>query len=149
MAKRYNARAVKKHHSYTIEEAAEALGAHPQTVRAWTKRGLITLSEKRPTLILGAHLQTFLTESLTVKKRPLLPNELFCLPCGTGVIPDANLADFVEWGRGNGRLTGICPTCEALCHRFANAERLGEVAPDLDIDFRGCEPSLKEHDKAA
>ena len=35
MAWRFNFRRVKIHHSYTVSELAELLGAHRQTVRRW------------------------------------------------------------------------------------------------------------------
>lgn len=149
MAKRYNARAIRKHHSYTVEEAAEALGAHPQTVRAWISMGLPVLASSRPHLILGAHLREFLDKRQTARRRPLGPDELYCLRCRAAKSPAGGMADFVADGAGPGRLTGICPDCDRICHRFAHAERLAVIAPNLAIMRRAGAPDLNEPDKAA
>ena len=51
--KRVNARRVKIHRSYAVDEAARLLGVHKNTVRSWIKRGLPTVDNRRPILILG------------------------------------------------------------------------------------------------
>ena len=149
MAKRYNARALKKHHNYTIEEAAEALGAHPQTVRAWFAKGLPCLNGKSPHLVLGDHLQAFLSANATARKQPLGPDQLYCLRCKAAKIPAGEMADFIadRWGRGT--LTGICPDCEGLCNRFAREDQLPVVAPNLAIIRPAGKASLEEPDEAA
>ena len=38
--RRPNWRRIKLHRNYTVEEAADALGKHPHTVRGWLKEGL-------------------------------------------------------------------------------------------------------------
>ena len=149
MAKRYNARAIKKHHCYTVEEGAEVIGAHPKTIRAWIRSGLPTLSSKKPMLILGAHLQDYLAGCSASKKQPLSPNEFYCLRCKAAKVPDGGLADYVQFKGSGGRLTGICPSCANFFHRFVSIARIGEVAPDLDVAFPAGQPSLKERDNAA
>ncbi len=149
MAKRFNARALKKHHSYTIAEAAEQLGAHPQTVRAWIRNGLPVLAEKTPHLILGDHIQTFLKGDATRRRRPLGPDELYCLTCKGAKTPAGKMADFIEMAPARGRLTGICPDCEGMCNRFAVKSQLPAIAPNLIVDLRSAELSLKEPEKAA
>ncbi|MDQ3246746.1 MAG: helix-turn-helix domain-containing protein, partial [Pseudomonadota bacterium] len=54
---------VKVNRSYTVEEAAEAVGATPQTVRIWIKSGLLALEGQRPVLILGWALKDFLARA--------------------------------------------------------------------------------------
>lgn len=148
MAKRFNARGLKKHHSYTIAEAAEALGAHPQTVRAWIRNGLPVLADKTPHLILGDHIQTYLRGDATRRRTPLGPDELYCLSCRSAKIPAGMMADFVEMALGQGRLAGICPDCEGMCNRFALKSRLSEIAPGLAVEFRSAESSLREPEEA-
>ena len=149
MAKRFNARALKKHHSYTIAEAAELLGAHPQTVRAWIRNGLPVLADKTPHLILGDHIQVFLRSDAERRRAPLRPDELYCLSCRSAKTPAGMMADFVEMAPGQGRLTGICPDCEGMCNRFVSSARLPEIAPNLAVEFRSAEASLEEPEEAA
>jgi hypothetical protein len=44
----------------TVEEVASLSGTHKNTVREWVKAGLPTCDDKRPMLILGHDLATFL-----------------------------------------------------------------------------------------
>ena len=148
MAKRYNTHAVKKHQIYTIEEAAEVVGAHVQTVRSWIKAGLCALSDKKPALIIGDHLQEFLSKKKE-GARSLAPNEFYCTRCQEPKTPAGNMADYMATNGITGRLAGICPTCESICNRFVNRQRLGDVAPDLEINFKEGAPSLEEPEKAA
>jgi hypothetical protein len=40
-------RRIKIHYSYTVKDAADALGTHKNTVRLWTKQGLPITDEQR------------------------------------------------------------------------------------------------------
>ena len=53
VAKRPNPRSIKAARTYTITEAAEALGMSFGTVRGWVKQGLPAMTAQRPFLILG------------------------------------------------------------------------------------------------
>jgi transposase len=52
--RRIDPRRIKTHFPYTIEEAADALGAHKNTVRTWIKGGLAVADNRRPTVMSGA-----------------------------------------------------------------------------------------------
>ena len=149
MAKRYNVRALKMHHNYTVEQLAEILGAHPQTIRAWAYKGLPCLKSKTPHLFVGAHVQAFLAAQSDRKKNPLAPDQLFCLSCKAGKTPDGLIADFVPDGAGRGRLVGLCPDCGSLCNRFVSEVPLRAVAPNLAVAHQRPEPSLEEPEEAA
>ena len=55
-----NPRLVKIHRNYTVEDVANLLGVHKNTVREWIKQGLPKIDDKRPMLILGCDLFAFL-----------------------------------------------------------------------------------------
>jgi transposase-like protein len=55
-----NYRRVKIHRSHTVEEIARSLGVHKNTVRVWVKAGLPTSNKRRPLLVLGEDLVSFL-----------------------------------------------------------------------------------------
>lgn len=149
MAKRYNARSLKTHHNYTVEQVSEILGAHPQTIRSWSNKGLPCLRAKIPHLFIGAHVQTFLAAQSASKKQPLAPDHLYCLSCRAGKIPHESEADFIPDGGGRGRLIGLCPDCENLCNRFVSKAQIRIVAPSLTVTHQPRGPSLKEPDEAA
>jgi hypothetical protein len=48
MARRFNIRRVKLHHSYTIAELSALIGAHKHTISRWIAAGLKTTDAKRP-----------------------------------------------------------------------------------------------------
>jgi predicted ArsR family transcriptional regulator len=47
--RRIDPRRIKTHFPYTVEEAADALGVHKNTVRMWIKAGLEVADDRRPT----------------------------------------------------------------------------------------------------
>ena len=75
-----NWRRIKTLRSYTIDEAAKALGVHRNTIRHWIKKsGLRAFTDQRPHLIQGgdlvACLQAFANERRqAVADRSLDPN---------------------------------------------------------------------------
>jgi hypothetical protein len=95
MRKRHsNHRRVKIHRSYTVEEVAQLFGAHKNTVRAWIKAGLPTCDRKRPTLILGRELASFLQARRVSKKQPCQPGELYCVRCRAPKFPAGDMAEY-------------------------------------------------------
>ena len=51
MDKRPSHRALRAARSYTLEEAAKALGVSQGTIRNWVKKGLPIMNDQRPYLI--------------------------------------------------------------------------------------------------
>ena len=136
MGKRYpNHRRVKIHRSYSVEEIARLLGAHKHTVRAWVKAGLPTCDNRRPTLICGPDLISFLQARLTKNKRPLKPGEIDCVRCRAPKVPWAEMADYQPVTEKLGNLTAICPDCDSIMNRRVSMAKLGQVRGKLDITF--------------
>jgi Helix-turn-helix domain len=52
--RRIDPRRIKTHFPYTVEEAADALGVHKNTVRMWIKGGLAVADNRRPTVMSGS-----------------------------------------------------------------------------------------------
>jgi hypothetical protein len=58
------------------------LGIHPQTVRAWVKKGLNMIDKgKAPTLIYGHDLIAYIKSQNSKGKRKTAFNEMFCVKC--------------------------------------------------------------------
>ncbi len=124
MAKRPNPRAIKAARTYTIEEAAIALGVSTGTVRAWVKSGLPLMRSQRPYLILGDALRTFLEGRAKSAKTPLRQDQLYCLSCKTGRAPMGLLVDCIPQTAKTARLTGLCEVCDGTCNRMISKAKI-------------------------
>ncbi len=131
--RRPNYRLVKIHRNYTVEEIARLFGTHKNTVRAWVKAGLPTCDSKRPVLILGGDLATYLKARRTANKRPCQPGEIYCVRCRAPKLPAGEMADYEPVTEKFGNLKGICPDCEGMIFRRASLAKLAQVRGKLDI----------------
>lgn len=136
MAKRVNGRKIKAVRTYTIEEAADALGVSVVTVRSWQTRGLQVIKDQRPYLIVGSVLKAFLQKQADARKMPLAIDQFYCAPCKRRDRPMGGMADYVAITPTKGCLVGLCPRCERQIQRFANVSNLHEFEAVLDIVSR-------------
>jgi hypothetical protein len=136
MTKRYpNHRLVKSHRSYTVEETADLLGKHKNTVREWIKAGLPTIDGKRPRLIQGRELIAFLQARRVRRKRPCGPGQLYCFRCRAPKLPAAEMVENRPLNGKIANLTAICPDCNCMMHRCVSLAKLGEFLGEMDITF--------------
>lgn len=141
MPKRVNPNLVKIHRSYAVDEAAWLLGVHKNTIRQWIKAGLPVCDDRRPTLILGRHLRSFLCDRRQSRKRRCRPDELFCLRCRAPRRPAGNMVDFMPESASSGRLIGMCPTCDSMMNRYASRAGLTRIRAIFDVSL----PTGEEH----
>ena len=128
-----NYRLAKIHRNYTVDEVAKLFGVHRNTVREWVRRGLPTNDDKRPMLILGRDLYTFLHERRLKSKQPCGPGQLYCVRCRVAQTPAENMAEYQPLGITFGNLVGICPCCESMMYRRVSLANLSEVGGTLDV----------------
>lgn len=136
-------RRVKRHRTYTVEDAAEVLGVHKHTIRNWLKtEGLHPIDDRRPLLIQGADLAEFLVERRRHARRKCGPSEFYCLPCRSPRTPAGNIAEYRPISGVLGNLRAICPVCEHFMHRNVNQVGLVELQRYLEIVFAQGERQL-------
>ncbi|MBI5716621.1 MAG: helix-turn-helix domain-containing protein [Burkholderiales bacterium] len=134
MRKRHpNHRLAKIHRNYTVDEVAGLFGIHKNTVREWVKRGLPTSDDRRPMLILGSELVTFLRAKREKNKRTCKPGEIYCVRCRAPKSPAGQMADYMPLTQTQGNLVGICPDCETMIFRRASLAKLALVRGKLDL----------------
>jgi len=133
--RRPNYRLVKIHRSYTVEEAACLFDVHKNTVREWTKAGLPVLDERRPMLILGQDLATFLQARRTKNKRACQPGEMYCVRCRAPKIPAGGMAACLPLNPSVGHLTAICPGCFCMMNQRISMAKLELLRTKLEITF--------------
>lgn len=142
--RRPNARLVKIHRSYTVEEAARLFGIHKNTVRAWVKGGLPVCDSKRPTLILGSELAAFLKGRREKNKRRCQPGEIYCVRCRAVKTPAGNMADYLPITATLGSLIGICPDCEGMIYRRASLAKLSQIQGKLTVTITKVQRRVSE-----
>jgi excisionase family DNA binding protein len=154
MARRFNWRLIKMHHSYTIEEAARTLGAHKNTVWSWVRgKQLSLVCDRRPYLIQGGALRDFLASEQAARKQRCGPGQIYCIGCRCCKNPAGAIADYRRLTDVTGNLRGLCPDCDRLIHRVVSLARIGAVRGELEITFpqglerirQGTSPSGKCH----
>lgn len=136
MAKRPTPRAVKAARTYTVEEAAIALGVSVGTIRAWVKSGLPLMKSQRPFLILGDALRSFLEDRAKAAKAPLQPDQLYCLSCKAGRKPMGLMVDCIPQTPKTARLLGLCEVCGGTCNRMISQTRIGHFSQIFEVAIK-------------
>lgn len=131
--KRVNARRVKIHRSYAVDEAARLLGVHKNTVRSWIKRGLPTVDNRRPILILGRSLSNFLRTRRRRRRQPCQSGELYCLRCRAPKRPTALVAQYIPITPASGNLRATCADCSTVMYRRVSWSNLSISAAGIDV----------------
>jgi hypothetical protein len=144
MGRHPNPRLVKIHRSYAVEEVARLLCKHKNTVRAWIKQGLRPIDIRRPTLIHGLELVSFLQNRRMSGKRPCPPGHLYCLKCRSPKQPAAGMADYLPISDTSGNLRALCPDCGKFMHRRVSLTKLNIVGAALDIAFPQAVSRIRE-----
>ena len=136
MARQFNGRVIKIHHSYTIEEAARTLGAHKNTIRSWIRNKQLPLvCHRRPYLIHGRELRDFLLAQKARRRTRCGSGQIYCLSCRSPKNPDGAIAEYRPLTRATGNLRGLCPDCGRLVHRVVSLARIEAVRGDLEVTF--------------
>lgn len=127
--RRPNHRLVKIHWNYTVEEVARLLGKHRSTIRHWINHlGLPAIADKKPMLILGRELISFLQRQRSKNKRPCQPGEVYCVRCRVPRRPAGEMVEYQPLTVTLGKLTAICPTCGTLMHQRINLTKLQQMS---------------------
>jgi len=131
-----NPRRIKGLRSYTVEEISRLLGVHKHTVRNWIKEGLPTIDDRRPALILGSELRTFLERRRARAKHVCPAGTLFCLRCRSPRAPALEMVEYVPFEGGAGNIRALCPTCGCLMNRRATSAAFAVFRANLESTSR-------------
>lgn len=137
MAKRLKLKGIRAARTYTIEEAADALGVSICTVRNWAKAGLPMMTARRPFLILGESLRSFLQARQQGAKSPLEAGHLYCLSCKAGRTPMGQMVDCIPQSAKTARLVGLCEVCGGTCNRMISRAKINHFREIFDLVIKG------------
>lgn len=138
---RPNPNLAKINRNYTFEEAAAIFGVHKNTVASWVKDGLPCLKAKRPFLIIGAELKSYLKNKRACKKQKCKPCELYCMSCKRPTTPFDNFVEYIPSSPTKGRLTGFCCACERTINKFTSFNSVTMYSTIFDLSY----PKELEH----
>ena len=148
--KRLNPRRVKIHRSYTVEEVARVFNVHKNTVREWLKAGLPKIDGRRPILILGQQLASFLHARRERRRQRCGAGELYCFRCRAPMRASSRTAEYLPLTPGSGNLKATCADCGTRMYRRVSLRTLAVLAGDLRVTLsqaqqrivEGLEPSV-------
>jgi hypothetical protein len=143
MARRFNYRRVKIHHSYTISELSALIGAHKHTIGRWIAAGLTTTDARRPLLIHGADFRAFMKTREPIKQR-CQPGEFYCFSCRAPMRPALDMADYHPRTPLRGQLSGICSGCGGMIYQAATLAKLSQIRGELDVAFLKAQQRLDD-----
>lgn len=133
--RKIDARRVKTNRSYTISEAAMRLGVHKRTVENWINTGLPCIKDRRPHLLLGWELRSYLDNRRNARRQKCAAGQLYCFKCRTARRPAGGMLDYLPVTLISGNLQGICETCSNLMFRRVSLNKICEVTTGCDVAF--------------
>ena len=134
MARRPNGRAIKKHRSYTVDEAARALTIAKGTVRRWLKVGLPALTDQRPALIIGSDLIDFLAARKPERQTCHL-HQAYCFSCRAPRDPAFGEVEIRPKTRATGMMWALCDECAAVMQKAISIARLPELHGKVKVSI--------------
>ena len=140
--RRLSSRRIKTRRSYSVREAAKALGASEATIRAWAASGLHAVADVYPAIFRGVDIIDFLKRRDAGRRKPCGPGRLFCFRCKEPKPPAFDEVEFHADGPQNGTLTGLCPVCATTMKRRTSLVRMRAAAADLKVTIRCADSRL-------
>ena len=123
---------------------------HKNTVRGWLKAGLQPIDGRRPVLILGRQLASFIHARREYKRQRYRAGEFYCFRCRAPRTSAARRADYLPMTPSSGNLRAICSECGTRMYRRVSFRKLATTVGDLQVTFpqaqqrivEGLEPSV-------
>jgi hypothetical protein len=126
---------------------------HKNTVRTWLKSGLQPIDSRRPILILGRQLASFLHARREYKRQRCRAGEFYCFRCRAPRTSAARRVGYLPITASSGNLSGTCFECGTRMYRRVSLRKLATAVGDLQLLLpqaqqrieEGADPSLNCH----
>jgi hypothetical protein len=145
-SRRPNWRGVRRHRSYSVDEAARTVDVGKGTVRRWTKTGLPAITDRKPALILGSDLIDFIKSRRQPKQRCQL-DELYCFACRAPRRPAFNAVEYVPLTPTGGNLRALCARCSTVMHKRVSTASLAALKAILSVAVTQADKPISERDE--
>ncbi len=131
--RRYPVNRIKRHITYDTAEIAKLLDLHRNTVRHWLKDGLPTIDQRRPALIHGSALRTFLGSRQAARRQPCGVGQFWCFRCREPREAWGGMADVIPQSDKVVLLASLCVDCETRVYRIVSARDLPNIGRVLAL----------------
>jgi DNA-binding XRE family transcriptional regulator len=143
--RRPNWRGVRRHRSYSVDEAARTVDVSKGTVRRWTKTGLPAITDRKPTLILGSDLIDFIKSRRQPKQRCQL-DECYCFACRAPRRPAFNEVEYVPLTSTSGNLRALCIKCSTVMHKRVSTAILAVLGAIVSVTIKQADKPISKSD---
>ena len=120
------------------------LEAHKNTIRAWLRDGLKPIDQRRPVLIQGGQLASYVDARRKRRRQPCRPGEFFCFRCRMPKAAAAGTADYLPVTPSSGNLMARCSDCGTRMYRRVALHKLRAVAGDLQVHLPQAQQRITE-----
>lgn len=131
---RINTRRIKRDYSYLVQEFAECLGVHKNTVRNYIKNGLPVIDDLRPQRIHGSDGIAFINEKQARRKCKCAANELYCFKCRCPRKAVLGSVSLVPLSKTKLNISGKCEECGTGMNKGGSEEKRAEYAKTFGIE---------------
>jgi len=123
---KYHLSKIRAKTAYSTQEVRNLLGVNRKTILRWLKEGLLLLdADRKPFLIMGCDLKSFIKSKRESKRVRLQPDEFYCLSCRKAVRAKRSTQKTEKTGKKIGKkerdqemLCGISKECNGSIARF-------------------------------
>ena len=143
--RRFNPRRVKIHRSYTVERGRKDVrSTQEHGARAGCETGLEPIDQRRPILIQGRQLASYLDARRERRRQPCRPGEFYCFRCRMPKDAAAGTADYLPVTASSGNLRARCTDCGTRMYRRVSLRKLAGVAGDLQVALPEAQQRITE-----
>lgn len=130
---KWNTSRIRRSLSYSVQEICQLFGIHKNTVREWFRHGLPRTDDKRPFLVHGNDLRTFLNVRRKARRRTCAPDEFYCFRCRLARRAMGNLVDIGFCTKKTFILNGYCEHCDTPVRKLQSFKTLSQTLSIFDI----------------
>ncbi|WP_424984621.1 helix-turn-helix domain-containing protein [Microbulbifer sp. S227A] len=132
MPKKARLNGIKAFRCYTFEEAAEASGVTPRTIRNWVVDGLPVMDGMRPALIRGDDLRDHIKSQRDKRSVKTRIDTFYCVCCRAERRAAEGMAD-CDIVSGRAKLTALCDACGTVVAKPVSEALIPQIARTLDL----------------
>jgi hypothetical protein len=117
---------------------------HKNTVRNWLDTGLQPIDNRRPILILGRQLSSFLYARRARRRRHCAPGQFYCMRCRAPKSLADQMAEYLPITSRSGNLKGTCSDCGTrMCRRVA-LRKIKAVAGEVQVKLPQAQERIED-----